>query len=91
MENLAIVPKESLESIQAEIQEIKAIIQQDKQEELQKAWLTKLQAKKVLNVCMKTLDNYLSKGIIPYSRFGAKIYIRAADIQAHLEKHLITA
>ncbi len=91
MENLAIIPKESLESLQAEIQEIKAIIQQDKQDELQKAWLTKQQAKKLLNVCMKTLDNYLSKGIIPYSRFGAKIYIRASDIQAHLEKHYITA
>ena len=91
MENLTIIPKESLESLQAEIKEIKAILQQDKQKELQKAWLTKQEAKKLLNVCMKTLDNYLSKGIIPHSRFGAKIYIRASDIHAHLEKHLITA
>ena len=91
MENLAIIPKESLESLKAEIKEIKSIIQQDKQKELERAWLTKQQAQKVLNVCLKTLDNYLSKGIIPYSRFGAKIYIRASDIQAHLEKHLITA
>ena len=90
MENLAIIPKESLESLQADIKEIKSIIQQDKQAELEKAWLTKQQAKKMLNVCMKTLNNYISKGIIPYSRFGAKIYIRASDIQAHLEKHLIT-
>ncbi len=91
MENLAIIPKESLESLQAEIKEIKSIILQDKQKELERAWLTKQQARKVLNVCLKTLDNYLSKGIIPYSRFGAKIYIRASDIHAHLEKHLITA
>lgn len=91
MENLAIIPKESLESIQAEIKEIKSIIQQDKQAELERAWLTKQEARKALNVCMKTLDSYLSKGIIPYAKFGAKVYIRASDIQAHLERHLITS
>lgn len=89
MENLTIIPKESLESLQAEIKEIKAILQQDKEAELQKAWLTKEQAKELLKVCKKTLDSYLTKGIIPYSRFGAKIYIRASDIHAHLEKYQI--
>ncbi|HPQ79443.1 MAG TPA: helix-turn-helix domain-containing protein [Candidatus Dojkabacteria bacterium] len=90
MENLVIVPKESLESLQSEIKEIKSILQERKEKTIQHEWLTKKQARERLHVCLKTFDNYLKKNIIPHSRFAGKIYVKASDIQAHLEKHYIT-
>lgn len=91
MENLTLIPSEKLEQIQQELSEIKSLIQKSKQDEFQNQWLPKSEAKKSLNVCLKTLDNYLSKGIIPYSRFAGKIYIKASDIESHLQKHYIKA
>lgn len=88
---MAIIPKDKLDNLQAELSEIKNLLQEKQQEELLNQWLSKKQARAMLNVCQKTLDNYLARGIIPHSRFAGKIYIRAADIEAHLQKHYITA
>ena len=89
MEQLTLIPKEKLDSFQEELKEIRNLIQNKNQEELHNKWLTKKEARERLKVCLKTLDNYLQRGILPYSRFAGKIYIKAADIEAHLEKHYI--
>jgi len=91
MENLTLIPTEKLNFIQQELQEIKSLIQKTNQAEFQNQWLPKSEAKKRLHVCLKTFDTYLSKGILPYSRFAGKIYIRTSDIEAHLQKHYIKA
>ena len=84
-----IIPTEKLDSIQSELSEIKILLHgKAKEAELSK-WHSKAEARAKLNVCLKTLDNYLSKGILPYSRFAGKIYIKASDIEAHLEKNYI--
>lgn len=87
MENLVLIQSERIDSIQKDLLEIKSLIQDSKKEDLLNEWLPKSEARKRLHVCLKTFDNYLSKKILPYSRFAGKIYIKAADIQAHLEKH----
>ena len=90
METLTLIPLERLESFQNELSEIKNLLQEkNKQADLNK-WLPKKEAKEKLNVCLKTFDNYLSKGIIPYSRFAGKIYIKASDIEAHLQRNYIS-
>jgi hypothetical protein len=91
MENLTLIQSERLDFIQQEISEIKLLIQQkEKQADLNK-WHSKKEAHIKLKVCLKTLDNYLLKGILPYSRFAGKIYIKASDIEAHLERNYIKA
>jgi len=90
-EYFALLPKSELEALQSGIDEIKALLQNSKREELRKEWLPKSEARARLNVCQKTLDNYLSKKVIPHARFAGKIYIKASDIQAHLERHYIRA
>lgn len=89
MENLTLIPSEKIESIQLEIREIKELIKNKNQEEARNKWLTKKEARSRLKICLKTLDSYLSKGILPYSKFAGKTYIKAGDIEAHLEKHYI--
>ncbi len=91
MENLTLIQSAKVEAIFEELQEIKKLFQVSKFEADQKRWLTKQQAREGLHVSLKTLDNYLHKGIIPYSRFAGKIYIKAGDIQAHLERNYISA
>jgi hypothetical protein len=87
---VSIIPTERLDSFQADLEEIKTLLhEKDKQAELNK-WHSKQEARLKLNVCMKTFDNYLAKGVIPYSRFAGKIYIKASDIEAHLQKNYIS-
>jgi hypothetical protein len=91
MTNLTLIPTEKLESLQADLDEIKSLLfKQSKQDDFNK-WLSKKEARIRLKVCQKTLDNYLSKGIIPYSRFGGKTYIKASDIEAHLERNFVSS
>lgn len=90
MEQFAIIPAERLDALQANLDEIKSLINQKNIQADLGRWHSKQEAKAKLNVCMKTLDNYLSKGILPYSRFAGKIYIKASDIEAHLERNYIT-
>lgn len=87
---LSLIPTEKLDSFQAELAEIKSLIQEKNHQADLKKWHSKQEARHKLHVCTKTLDNYLSKGILPYSRFAGKIYIKASDIEAHLEKNYIT-
>jgi hypothetical protein len=90
MENLTLIQSEKIEAIYQKLQKIENLIQKKNQEEISNQWLPKTEAKKRLNVCLKTLDNYLQKGILPYSRFAGKIYIKAEDIEAHLQRNYIT-
>ncbi len=90
MENLTLIPTSRLDSLQADLAEIKILLnEKSKQADLSK-WHSKQEARIKLNVCLKTLDNYLSRGILPYSRFAGKIYIKASDIEAHLERNYIS-
>lgn len=91
MENLTLIQSEKIEAIQQELQEIKLLILKKNQEEKSKEWLPKPEARKRLNVCLKTFDTYLKNKVIPYSRFAGKIYIKAGDIEAHLQRNYISA
>jgi hypothetical protein len=87
---LSLIPTEKLDSLLSDIAEIKTILhEKNKQADLNK-WLSKPDARIKLKVCQKTLDNYLLKGVLPYSRFAGKIYIKAADIEAHLQRNYIS-
>lgn len=86
---LTLVKSETIDSIQNELSEIKSLLQNSQREKLNNEWLPKIEGRKMLNVCQKTFDTYLSNGVIPYSRYAGKIYIKASDISAHLEKHYI--
>ena len=54
---------------------------------LPERWLDIQEACQTLNVSKRTLQSYRDNNVLPYSQIGSKIYYKAADIQAHLEKH----
>ena len=63
------------------------------QEENSDGLLTKSDAAKLLRVSGRTVDNWLHKGILPYSKIGqsrnAVVRIRRADVETMLSVHRI--
>ncbi len=87
--NFSLISDESLNQLLQEIAEIKSLLVSNaNQNDLQK-WVSKAEACKRLRVCAKTLDNYLKKGVLPYTQYASKIYIKSSDIEMHLEKNYI--
>ncbi len=87
--NFSVIPEERLNQIEQDLAEIKTLFKSQVLEHEASKWITKNEARKRLNVCKKTLDNYLKKGTIPFSQFGSKILICCADIETHLRKYYI--
>jgi len=90
MESLTLIPTANLDSFKADLAEIKNLLQEKHNQADLNKWYSKKEARIKLKVCMKTLDNYLSKGVIPHSRFAGKIYVKASDIEAHLERNYMS-
>lgn len=88
--NFILIPNEKLDFFESSIKEIKDLLGQKQPQEVGPKWISKKDACLRLNVCSKTLDTYLKKGTIPFTQFKSKIYIKASDIERHLEKYYIT-
>jgi excisionase family DNA binding protein len=58
---------------------------------LHERWLDIYETCQLLKISKRTLQSYRDNGIIPYSKFGGKIYFKASDIQKYLEDHYIPA
>ena len=52
-------------------------------------WLTGVDVCQMLRISKRTLANYKSRGMLPCSKVGGKIYFKYSDIQALLERHYI--
>jgi excisionase family DNA binding protein len=88
--NFIIVPQEKLDLLEASLIQIKGLLESKKPEGKGPNWISKKEACQRLKVCSKTLDSYLKKGILPFTQFKSKIYIKSSDIDAHLEKYYVT-
>jgi excisionase family DNA binding protein len=55
----------------------------------EKAWLTQEEAKKTLNVGVRTLQNYRDNGTLSFSKVGRKIRYRKEDVESLLQKNYV--
>ncbi|TSA28392.1 MAG: DNA-binding protein [Bacteroidetes bacterium] len=62
-----------------------------KEQPLSEIWLDVSETCMVLKVSKRTLQQYRDKGILPFSQISGKIYFRAADIEKHLQTHMVEA
>ena len=85
-----VIPKEKLDLLETSLSEIKDLLTTKQPVNESPKWICKKEASKKLNVCSKTFDSYLKKGTIPFTQFKSKIYVKASDIEAHLEKYYVT-
>ena len=85
-----VIPKEKMDLIEASISQIKTLLEWKEPTKEPNQWISKTETCRRLNVCSKTLDSYLKKGVLPFTQFKAKIYIKASDVDLHLEKYYIS-
>lgn len=86
---MAVLPKEVIDSILQGIEEVKVMIVRKGQEEDNSQWVTSAEAQKMLGVSQKTWQTYRDRRVIPFAQRGRKIYVRRADIEAYMRAHYI--
>lgn len=84
-----VITKENWDSLLQELADIKTLLESNSSNTNALKWVSKAEACKMLRVCAKTLDNYLKKGVLPYTQYASKIYIKSSDIEIHLERNYI--
>lgn len=86
---LVMLPESEYQSLRYEVQQVKEILKTSAQINTGNQWFSKKEAALKLDVSTKTLDKYFKSGVLSYSQFKGKIYVKSEDIEAHLQKYYI--
>ena len=86
---MAVVPESFLSKLEEGLEEVKNLLSEKTEEELNSKWVESGEARKMLGISQKTWQTYRDKRIIPVSQFGRKIYVKRADLEAFLEGNRI--
>ena len=89
--NMALVPMEVWDAVKKDLAEVKALLTNQKKDEITNEWVPCSDAQKMLGVSGKTWQKYRDERIIPFSQIGRKIYVKRKDILDYLEKHYISS
>lgn len=87
--NLAVVPQDFLDKMEAVMNELKAILKEKNEEEINSQWIESVKIPKILGVSQKTWQTYRDKRIIPFAQIGSKIFVKRADLEAFMKSHYI--
>lgn len=88
---VALVPQSFLSEIREELKEVKEILREKSEEEVNGQWIESSKARKILGVSAKTWQTYRDERRIPFSQFGRKIYVLKADLEDFMKAHRIEA
>lgn len=86
---MAVIPQSFLSEITSELREVKNILKQRSEEEINNQWVESSKARKLLGVSQKTWQTYRDERRIPFSQFGRKIYVKRSDLEAFMQAHYI--
>lgn len=89
--NLAVIPKEFLEKIEADINALKELLRVKSEDEINSQWVESIKVPKLLGISKKTWQSYRDRRLIPFSQIGNKIYLKRADLEAFMNDHSITS
>jgi len=87
--NFAVVPQAFLEKIESDISELKTILREKSEAELNGKFVESVQVPKILGISRKTWQTYRDKRLIPFSQIGSKIYVKRADLEKFMNDHYI--
>lgn len=87
--NFAVVPQNFLEKIESDISEMKTILKEKSESELNGQYVESVQVPKILGISRKTWQTYRDKRMIPFSQIGSKIYVKRADLEKFMSDHYI--
>lgn len=89
--SMAVIPQSFLDGLMDEVKEVKSLLQQKSEEEINSQWIESTEARKILGVSPKTWQTYRDERRIPFSQLGRKIYVKRADLSSFMESHYISA
>lgn len=82
------IQSDAFQEIMNKIDEIKNKVNEEKSKQpLTDVWLDNAQVCELLKVSSRTMQTYRDEGIVSFSQVGSKIYYKASDVEAHLNKH----
>lgn len=87
---LNVLPAEDIQQIKNDLTEIKEALSKKSAEQVAASYIDSKQIPKLLNISLKTWQNYRDKRKIPFIQFGSKIWVKRIDLEAFLDKHYIT-
>lgn len=88
---IVMLPETEWENIKGLLSEVKDTLKTKSAEEINSQWLESDKARGLLGVSRKTWQTYRDNRVLPFVQFGRKIFVRRADLEAFMEKHLIMA
>lgn len=83
------LPAEDIAQIKNDLQEIKESFSKKKEEDFADSYIDSKQIPKLLNISLKTWQNYRDNRKIPFIQFGSKIWVKRKDLENFLDKHYI--
>lgn len=86
---LQLIPSDDMISIKAEIKEIKTLLEQRPEALFQLKWVESKKIPSMLGISNRTWQSWRDKRMVPFSQFGAKIYVKLDDLNTLFESHLI--
>jgi len=54
-----------------------------------KGYINKHEACNVMSCTMRTIDNWMRLKLIPYYKFGRRVYLKESDLIGAIEKHRV--
>lgn len=85
-----LITLEELSILQNDVSEIKSILKTKPENQFKASWIESKKIPELLGISAKTWQNWRDKRVIPFSQFGAKIYVKLDDINKLLEANSIT-
>ena len=87
--NFTVVPQDFLNQIQTDLQEMKKILSEKAESEVNAQWIESVKVPDILGISRKTWQTYRDKRMIPFSQIGSKIYVKRADLENFMNRHYI--
>jgi MerR family transcriptional regulator, repressor of the yfmOP operon len=86
--NVITMESQAFQKIMDQLEAIQQKLNKDKlSTPLSDIWMDNQDVCELLHISKRTLQHYRDSGKIPFSQIGAKIYYKAADIDAFLSEH----
>ena len=54
---------------------------------LPEGFITKAEVAKRLNKTLRTVDNWMKRGLLPYFKIGRSVAFKWSDVETHLANH----
>ena len=89
--SMVVLPESAWARITDELQELKRMLQQKSDDEVNGQWIDSVEARKILGVSQRTWQTYRDERRIPFVQIGRTIYVKREDLDSYMRTHYISA